>query len=379
MKVRVKSRSSSEQLAATLKTERLSEDGAAFARWRRMHSHPPAGPDRLPRLRKPHAQDKMSSKEDMYPAASAPPACLIGGCREHVVSSVEPLEFERALRSMGPRFDHEVLEATRALYRPHLDAAPAGEERVDVGFGPHPRHRLDVYLPASAAKAVVVFVHGGGFVGGDKNIDGVYYRNVGRWLARHGFAGVLPNYRLAPAHPWPAGAQDVGAAVEWVRDHRGSLGGGDVPVILWGQSAGAAHVATWLFDPRQRGREVSRALAGVMLMSGFYEVQAPLHGGPLAYFGDDAAQYADRSALTHAAKTGAPVWIGVAELDPGWLAAHSYALARALALAEGAGPAFHRFRGHNHVSTVQSLGSPHRSSGEEVLRVLGGWSETRAA
>jgi acetyl esterase/lipase len=280
------------------------------------------------------------------------------------------------VRALGSIFDAATVAATRAIYRPLIDMAEAAEERVDVVYGPHERHRLDVYRPIGPSRAIVVFVHGGGFVAGDKNGDGVFYRNIGRWLARQGFAAVLPNYRLAPASGWPAGAEDVQAVLAWVEQNPGALSSGSPPVVLWGQSAGASHVATWLFDDTARGASAAgpTGVAAVMLMSGFYSAEAPLPAGPRAYFGDDAQLYAERSPLSHVRPTALPLWLGVAEFDPGWIAQQTYALARALTLANDRSPEFHFFRGHNHVSTVQSLGSPQRDSGEELLRVLNAWS-----
>lgn len=273
------------------------------------------------------------------------------------------------VRALGPRFDAGVLAATRAIYRPHLDMAEAAAEHADVAYGVHARHRLDLYLPAAAPWAVVVFVHGGGFVAGDKNGDGVFYRNIGRWLARQGLAAVLPNYRLAPDHGWPAGAVDLQAVLQWLHANRAALRGATTPIVLLGQSAGASHVATWLFDDAARGSDVERVDA-VMLMSGFYDAQAPLPEGPRAYFGDDPSLYARRSPLTHVHALKVPLWLALAELDPGWIGQQTYALARTMTLANGSSPDFHYFRGHNHVSTVQSLGSPQQDVGRELLRFL---------
>ncbi len=278
-------------------------------------------------------------------------------------------DMARQVRALGATFDPDVLAATRAIYRPHLDPGAAAVEEADIPYGPHVRHRLDVYRPAGAARAVVVFVHGGGFVAGDKNGDGVFYRNIGRWLARQGLAAVLPNYRLAPDHPWPAGAMDVQAVLQWVAGQRKSLGAAAAPVVLWGQSAGASHVASWLFDDAGRGGEAAQVDA-VMLMSGFYSAEAPLPAGPRAYFGEDAVLYARRSPLTHVRPLAVPLWLAVAELDPGWIAQQTYALARALTQANGRSPDFHYFRDHNHVSTVQSLGSPQQDAGTEILGFL---------
>ena len=279
-------------------------------------------------------------------------------------------DLARQVRALGARFDADVAAATRAMYRPHLDLSVAGEERVDVAYGPNVRHRLDVYMPTGAPRAVVVFVHGGGYVAGDKNGDGAFYVNVGRWLARNDCIGVLPNYRLAPGDPWPAGTRDVQSVMRWVQTNRADLGAAACPVVVWGQSAGASHVASWHFDDTARADDAAPADA-LLLMSGFYAPEAPLPPGPRAYFGDDAALYPERAPLTHVRPTTLPLLLAVAELDPGWMAQHTFALARSLAVCNGRPPAFNTFYGHNHVSTVQSLGSPQNDSATAVLGFLG--------
>lgn len=279
-------------------------------------------------------------------------------------------DIERRLAAFGTVFDGEVLGATRAIYRPLLDLEPVGVEQLDQAYGPHERHRLDVYRPAGTSLATVVYVHGGGFVAGDKNGDGVFYRNVGCWLARQGFTAVLPNYRLAPGHGWPAGTRDLQSVLQWVQQDL-QTNDADAPVVLWGQSAGASHVASWLFDDAARGAAPALAVDGVLLMSGLYRAEAPLPAGPKAYFGEDTALYAQRSPFTHVRPLSTPpVWLAVAELDPGWIAEQTYALAHALTRANGRSPPLLFNRGHNHVSTVQSLGSPQRDVADEVLRFL---------
>lgn len=278
-------------------------------------------------------------------------------------------DIERQLAAFGTVFDGEVLAATRALYRPLLDLASAGVEQIDQVYGAHERHRLDVYRPQGNSRATVVYVHGGGFVAGDKNGDGVYYRNIGCWLARQGFTAVLPNYRLATTHGWPAGTQDLQAVLQWVQTDRQSKGD-TAPLVLWGQSAGACHVASWLFDDTARGGAPVVNVDGVLLMSGLYRAEDPLPAGPKAYFGDDVALYPQRSPLTHVRALATPLCLAVAELDPGWIAEQTYALAHALTRANGASPRFVFNRGHNHVSTVQSLGSPQQDVAGEVLRFL---------
>ena len=58
--------------------------------------------------------------------------------------------------------------------------------------------------------------------------------------------GVTMNYRLAPQHRWPSGAEDVGAAIEWLATEIGGYGGDAGRIVVAGHSAGASHVAGFL-------------------------------------------------------------------------------------------------------------------------------------
>lgn len=282
------------------------------------------------------------------------------------------------VRRIGARFDEDVLLATRAIYRLHLDMTPV-QERRDIAYGTHPRHVLDLYQPSSeTADAVLVFVHGGGFTGGDKNEEGTFYVNVGRHFARKRVTVAVPNYRRAPEFGWPAGAHDVRDAVQWVRHNVDGVVEGRVPLFVLGQSAGASHVASWLFDEASRQAPLGR-LAGAMLMSGLYRVSAPLAPHLQTYFGSDPREYEARSPFTHAGKLDAPLWLSVAELDPGLFTARTYALAEKLAVANGRSPYFAFFHGHNHVSTVMSLGSPQTDVSDEILRFVKGIARSYAA
>src|SRR3546814_12572333 len=102
---------------------------------------------------------------------------------------------------MGARLGPDVLQTTRELFRPAVEALDwAGRPVIaDIAYGSEERHRLDVYPHDKANAPVLLFLHGGGFVGGDKSGDPLFYGNVGRYFATHGFLTILANYRLAPA------------------------------------------------------------------------------------------------------------------------------------------------------------------------------------
>lgn len=62
--------------------------------------------------------------------------------------------------------------------------------------------------------------------------------------------------------------------------------------------------------------------------------------------------------------------MSVAELDPARIAEQTFALAQAITVQQGRSPDFTWLRHHNHVSTVQSLGTPQDDVGSELLRFL---------
>ena len=258
---------------------------------------------------------------------------------------------------IGPHFDEAILQKMRALYRPLLPQESA-EVRVqhDVAYGADARQRLDLYAPAGAAGLpLLLYVPGGGFVAGDKRGEDGYYANIGQYFAARGFVVLIMNYRLAPQHPWPAGGEDVGQAVAWARDHAQAHGGDAGRLALFGQSAGACHCLTWLFDPALKG---TKPVAAVVLSSGFYRVTRDrVPPNIQAYFGADPAQYDARSPMSHVGASKAPFLLTVSELDPPFLASPTFELAARLTTANGRSPQFRWLAGHNHVSQVMSIGT----------------------
>lgn len=264
---------------------------------------------------------------------------------------------EAELRRIGARFDPAVLTRTRELYRTATQALPWAARPIleDFAYGPGPRNRLDVYAADAANAPVLLFLHGGGFVGGDKRGDEVFYANVGRYFSAHGFLTILANYRLAPDCAWPSGNEDMAAIMSWIDREAAGYGGDPRRIIAIGQSAGAAHVAGYLFDPRWDGRS-NKSLRGAALLSGFYRAEEPLLEGPRLYFGDEAANWPDRSPASHVRPHHPPLLLSVAEFDPAQIADQTLDLATVLNAADGSPPELHWFAGHNHVSTVHGLG-----------------------
>lgn len=99
-------------------------------------------------------------------------------------------------------------------------------------------HRLDIARPIGydGKLPVIVHVHGGGWVYGDKDS---YYRYYGMELSRHGFAVLTMNYRLAFESPFPAQIEDLNAVLHWVKSNAETYDLDPTHVYLVGDSAGA--------------------------------------------------------------------------------------------------------------------------------------------
>jgi acetyl esterase/lipase len=158
-------------------------------------------------------------------------------------------------------------------------------EALDLRYHPGKgRQTLDVFSPVGRPGErfpVVVFVHGGTWMYGDKNFFGLY-RGVGRFLAKHGVVAVMVNYRLSPGVKHPEHARDVARAFAWTCRKIDSYGGDPTRIILAGHSAGA-HLAslvatdeTYLKDPELKLSARDRAgLRGVASVCGVYRIPGP--------------------------------------------------------------------------------------------------------
>ena len=109
---------------------------------------------------------------------------------------------------------------------------------VDYWGDGRARHRLDIYRsrhPAPHRAPVMVYVHGGAWVVGDKREQG---KPMMFELVTRGWVCVAVNYRLSPKATWPDHIIDVKRALVWVKDHIAEYGGDPSFVAVSGGSAG---------------------------------------------------------------------------------------------------------------------------------------------
>lgn len=279
----------------------------------------------------------------------------------------------RRLDEIGDAFNPDMIAENFKLYTPLHKLAPFEDIDIvrDQRYGADERHRLDVFRPKStsgAARPVLVFVHGGGFIGGDKiTPNPAFYNNVGAWAVRRGMVGVNITYRLAPQHQWPAGSEDLAAALVWVRNNIAAHGGDPARIFLIGQSAGGAHVAHFLAHERFESL-ARRALAGAILMSGLYDT-ITMEKNPLfkSYFGEDESRWAAQSAFPGLVATSTPLLVLIAEHDPPDFKRQYIELLRSYLSARGTLPHLAYLPSHSHLSTTLSINTDDTFVGDRIL------------
>jgi acetyl esterase/lipase len=279
-------------------------------------------------------------------------------------------DLAQAIASIDPAISPEMTEASRALFAPLHEREPYRGITVtrDLKYGPHGRHRLDIFAPAddTEKRPVLIYVHGGGFIGGDKHSPGSpYYDNLAVWAVRNGMVGVTITYPLAPEAMYPAGAASVGTAVKWVGDHIGKYGGDPYNVVLLGQSAGATHVATYAARPELHARP-GGGVRAIALLSGVYDFTlAPLAPNAIAYLGSAPNAAVTGSALPALAQTTIPLMFGISENDPPQFHRNALALTDALFAQTGRFPNVLFLPRHNHITQVAHLNAA--DTGETLL------------
>lgn len=111
----------------------------------------------------------------------------------------------------------------------------------DLVYGPDLKWNvLDVYRPKDVEEKlpVIVNVHGGGWVYGDKEL----YQFYGMSLAGRGFSVVNFTYHLAPEYKYPAPLEDINLVIEWMYQNAEAYGLDMEHVFMVGDSAGG-HLA----------------------------------------------------------------------------------------------------------------------------------------
>ncbi|KAI4861384.1 alpha/beta-hydrolase [Hypoxylon rubiginosum] len=289
------------------------------------------------------------------------------------------------LKPLGRSID-DVLLPTFAAYAQFIidkENEIRSTRRETHHYGFTPRHQLDIYYPDKEpvapfrAKPVLVFLYGGGFVGGDKVNQGfahsLVFGNLGHFFASHyGFTVVIPDYRLiSHGAKYPSGGEDLKLVVDWVKASLSQQQGYEsIDLFFLGNSAGGIHVTTYLLAPEfKESREAvvaeERTGAGVLL-KGAVLLGVPFHWGGednailRAYLGEGKIQENSSIGILEKEKKkgaeptlpGVKISILVSELDPDLIYDSSKQFKEEW---KSADITYDVLEGHNHISPQLGL------------------------
>lgn len=165
----------------------------------------------------------------------------VSGCEGSQTGSTDPASPPAASGESGdggvaaPATTGEQAETAGAF-----DPARLGTTERDIIYGEAGgvQLKMDIYYPQTmnGPAPAVIYVHGGGWTGGDK-ADGNISRAAGA-LTGAGFLVVSVNYRLAPAAKFPAQIEDVKCAVRYLKANAARYRLDPERIGAWGGSAG---------------------------------------------------------------------------------------------------------------------------------------------
>jgi len=277
------------------------------------------------------------------------------------------------VRDLGKNWNGQVNAATRSVFvELHANSDRSGVRVIsDVPYGPEALQTFDLFVPEqrpATPAPIVVYVHGGGLVRGDKvGPDGLIYSNISTFFARQGMIGVNMNYRLVPDVKWPGGPEDIRSVLLWLDENIGEYGGDASKVFLMGNSAGSTHVASYLFhEPTQIDGDPR--VAGALLGSGGFGMSNPTTNR--GYFGDDESTWKANSPLGLAESyqgRPVPIFMWSTEYDPASIETPVAQMYTLLCAKYEDCPRFTQFQGHNHVSDVMSINSADGVVGDATL------------
>jgi acetyl esterase len=137
------------------------------------------------------------------------------------------------LHELTPQVGREVMAGLSALAGPGPEVARVYDEQVTAADGD--RFTVRVLVPDGEIRALIVYLHGGGWVIGNLET----HDQVVRVLANRLHAAIVNvDYRLAPEHRFPAAVDDAWAGLLWANERMTEIAAGPVPLVVMGDSAG---------------------------------------------------------------------------------------------------------------------------------------------
>jgi acetyl esterase/lipase len=141
--------------------------------------------------------------------------------------------------------------------------AQTGQVKLGLSYGDKPRNRFDLFLPAGDPIGLVVFVHGGFWIG----LDNSYWSHLAHGAVETGYAVAMPGYTLAPENRISDITREIGKAIEAAA---GIVSG---PIRLAGHSAGGHLVTRMVSATSPLPEDVRKRIVKVVSISGVHDLR----------------------------------------------------------------------------------------------------------
>lgn len=178
-------------------------------------------------------------------------------------------------------------------------------DMLDIAYGAHPRECYDLFRPATAPRGLVVFVHGGFWLGFDKSS----WSDLAAGPIARGWAVAMPSYTLAPEARISAITLQIGTAIAHAARSV------DGPIRLAGHSAGGHLVTRMVCDDSPLSGDLRGRIARVVSISGVHDLRPLRLNSMNKRLGLDAAEAEAESPALRQPLRGPHVtaWVGAAE------------------------------------------------------------------
>lgn len=138
----------------------------------------------------------------------------------------------------------------------------------NLAYGLKARQRFDLFKSTQplAHRPLIVFVHGGAWMHGDKKD----YHFIGEAFAREGYDVVVMNYHLAPKHIFPKSVDDLHLLLNYLHQANDKFNISTENIVLMGHSAGAFNVMSALYYPGTISVECLSSIRAIIGLAGPY-------------------------------------------------------------------------------------------------------------
>ena len=142
---------------------------------------------------------------------------------------------------------------------------------LDVPYGPHAMEKMDIFMPAGASRACLMFIHGGYW----RALDKKDHSFVAAELVKHGVTVAVPNYALCPAVTVEEIVRQVLQACAWLYRNGTNFGAPLGSLYVSGHSAGGhlTAMAMAALFPAFRPDLPKKVVRGGLAISGVYDLR----------------------------------------------------------------------------------------------------------